>query len=202
MKQPALAVAIVFIALFTACSGGNKKVMIMASGKVTVDEKDPKSIRLDPGTTHNEKEITLSGTGKETLTVQAPDGNKTYDLSENGNYVLNLKPDTLVGGIVRYGTGDRTSNLTSEDVDNIIDSTRKLMAGQNASDAGKTYFIAPFTLKMLSTNENAKIIGPYNGIPGSIDAGDSKTGPEVYKLFTNKQKRQSLEELETQRKKS
>ena len=200
MKALKVAFFIFIVAVFTACSGSGKKVLIMASGKITVDEKDQKNIKLEPGTTHNEKEITLTG-DKETLTVQNAGTNKTFEVNEPGNYVLNLKPDTLVGGQVKYGAGNRTSNLTGEDVDHIIDSTQKLIAGQNASDETKTYFILPFTLKKISANSESRIVGPYNGIPGSVDAGSSGKAPELYKLFTNKQKREALDALIKERKK-
>lgn len=202
MNDIRFAVAVMCFAMLTACSGGNKKsIMIMASGKVTVGSSDSKNITLEPGTTHTEKEIVLESGDKETLTVQSPDGNKTYDLSEGGHYLLNLKKDTLVGGLVNYGTGGRTSNLTGEDVDNIIDSTQKLILGQNVSDESKTYFITPFTIKKISDNFTSKIIGPFNGIPGSISADDAGKAPEIYKLFTSKQKREELEKLIMERKK-
>lgn len=203
MNQLSVAVAVFLLTLLTACSGGGgKKVMVMASGKLTIDDKDQKNIKLEPGTTHNEKEIDLEGGGdKATITVQSPEGNKTFDVAGEGHYVLNLKPDTLVGGLVRYGSGGRTSNLTGEDVDHIIDSTQKLMLGQNTSDAGKTYFILPFSLKKISDNAAAKIVGPYNGIPGSVDVDNGGKSPEMYKLFTNKQKRETLDNLIKERKK-
>ena len=175
--------------------------MIMASGKVTVAESDPRQITLTSGTTHNEKEILLDGNDKETLTVKGPQGSKTYDLGEGGHYVLNLKTDTLVGGIVNYGAGNKTSNLTGEDVDRMIDSTRLLITGDNVSDDKKTYFIPPNTLKKISDNLESKIVGPFNGIPGSIDVNSSGKGPELYKLYTSKQKRESLDELIRERKK-
>jgi hypothetical protein len=201
MKLSKLSLALVIITAFSACSGGGKKVLIMASGKLTVDDNDQKHITVTSGTTHNEKEIELTGSGKETLTVQGPQGNKTYDLAEAGHYVLNLKPDTLVGGIVRYGAGNKTSNLTGEDVDRMIDSTQLLITGENVSDESKTYFIPPNSVKKLSTSTDSRIVGPYNGIPGSIDVNGSGKSPEVYKLYTTKQKRESLEDLIKERKK-
>lgn len=202
MKQLKTGLSITFFALLAACSGGgSRKVMIMASGKLSVSE-DQKTITLDPGTTHNEKEIDLGGGEKVTLAVKSPTGDKTYDVGENGHYVLNLKSDTLVGGIVRYGSTGMPTNLTNEQVDHIIDSTRQLMMGQNASDANKTYFIAPFTIKKVSGEEGAKIIGPYNGIPYSLDVDKSGKAPEVFKFSTNKQNRETLENLDKQRKKA
>ena len=201
MNDLKVALAAFVLVALTACSGGEKKILVMASGEITADEKDPKNIKLVPGTRHNEKEIVVPGGDKQTITVQSPAGNKTYDVNENGHYVLNLKPDTLVGGIVRYGTGYKTSNLSGEDVDHIIDSTQKLLIGQNASDANKTYFITPFSIKKISPNSESRIIGPYNGIPGSVDMDNAGKGPEMYKLFTAKQKRQSLDDLIKERKK-
>ncbi|MEJ7737870.1 MAG: hypothetical protein WKF97_10625 [Chitinophagaceae bacterium] len=202
MKQGKLALGIIILAACSACSGGgSKKVLIMASGKLTVNESDSKNIKLEPGNTHNEKEIVVDGGDKQTLTVQSPDGDKTYEVNEAGHYVLNLKRDTLIGGLVRYGSTGMATNLSGEQVDHIIDSTQKLMLGQNASDESKSYFIAPFSIKKLSANADSKILGPYNGIPSSIDVDASGKGPEMYKLFTNKQKRETLEELIRQRSK-
>ncbi len=202
MKQFRPVAAILLLSILAACSGGGgKKVLIMASGKVSVSE-DQKTVTLDPGTTHNEKEISLPGSEKETLTVKSPDGSKTFDLNEGGHYLLNLKTDTLIGGIVRYGSAGMASNLSNDQVDHIIDSTEKLIAGQNASDASQTYFIVPMTIKKITASEDAKIIGPYNGIPASIDVDKNGKGPEMYKFFTNKQKRESLDDLNKQRAKS
>ena len=201
MKLFRLVFSVLFVAALTACSGSGKKIVVMASGKLTIDANDQKILKLDPGTTHTEKEIILTGGDKETITVQSASGNKTYDVNESGCYLLNLKPDTLVGGVVNYGVGNKASNLTGEDVDHIIDSTQKLMMGQNASDDKKTYFILPFTIKKISSNIDARIVGPYNGIPGSVDAGSSGKMPEVYKMFTNKLKREAVDALIQERKK-
>ena len=203
MKQLKTGLSVAFFALLAACSGGgSKKVMIMASGKLGVSE-DQKTITLDPGTTHNEKEIDLAGSDKATLTVKGtPGGDKTFDVNENGHYVLNLKPDTLTGGLVRYGSTGMPVSLSNEQVDHIVDSTQQMMMGQNTGDANKTYFIAPFSLKKITGEEGSKIIGPYNGIPYSLDVDKSGKTPEVYKLSTNKQTRQTLEDLDKQRKKA
>lgn len=203
MKRHQFAVAFVLLTALSACSGGgSKKVLIMSSGKIIVNENAPVTVKLEPGTTHNEKEILLTSADKETITVDGGQGNKTFDVTEPGYYVLNLKPDTLVGGLVRYGTGGRTSNLTAEDVDHIVDSTQQLLLGQNVNDNSKTYFIPPFTLKKLTAESGSKIIGPYNGVPNSVEADASGKSPEMYKLFTNKQKRESLNELIMERSKS
>src|SRR4051812_3465577 len=110
MKELKFAVVLVIAAAMTACSGGGKKVLIMSSGKITVDANDRKKIKLASGTQHNEKEINLES-GDEQLSVETPDGNKTFDIKEAGSYVVNLKPDTLVGGVIKYGAAQNTSRI-------------------------------------------------------------------------------------------
>jgi hypothetical protein len=101
--------------------------------------------------------------------------------------------------VVNYGAAGMPGSISSDLLDHIIDSTKQLMAGQNASDEKKTFFLPPFTLKKLSTQDNAKIIGSFHGIPYSNDPDASGKIPEVYKFFTNKQKRETVEDLEKQR---
>jgi hypothetical protein len=199
MKNKVLVPVVILSAgLLASCSGGQKKVKIVASGKVTVTDN---TIRVDPGFTHNEQEATFNG-DKVTLTVTSTKGdNKTFDLTENGSYLLNLQTDTLIGGVVNYGSSGMPGSITSDQLDHIIDSTQQLMEGKNASEANKTFFLTPFTIKKISAQDNARIIGSFNGIPYSNDPDASGKTPEVYKFFTNKQKRETLTDLMTQREK-
>jgi len=182
------------LVVLTACSGGGKKVLVMASGKITADANDPKKIKLEPGSSHNEKELVLSG-GDESITVDNNGNSKSYDIKETGSYVLNLKPDTLVGGVIRYGASENSQHLDMDQLNHIIDSTKALMTGKNASDANKSYFIPPMSIKKISSNAEAALIGPYNSIPGSVQVDKEGNGPETYKFFTNKQKQESLDKL-------
>ena len=152
MKQFPFVILLSIVSMFAACSGGGRKVLIMASGKLTVDANDQKKVKLQPGTTHTEKEIILTGTEPAQINVESTDGSKTFDIKDAGSYVLNLKPDTLVGGIIRYGASMNNTRLGMEELEHMIDSTRQLMAGRNASDANKSYFIPPFSLKKISDN--------------------------------------------------
>ena len=195
-------IPVMSLSLLAACSGGGsgKKVTIMASGKITVNEQDQKNITLDPGTTHNEKELILTESEKSTLTVTTPDGKKTFDVDGAGHYLLNLQTDTLTGGLVKYGGENNAKTLTLEDVNNMIDSTEQLLLGKNTTDANKTYFLPPFTIKKVSDEYSSRVVGPYNGIPGSVTSSDGKAA-EIYKFFTNKDKRVSLEKLRAEQKK-
>ena len=179
---------------FAACSPGVvKKVKVMSSGKIQVDEAT-KAITFTPGTQHNEADLTLSEKDK-TVTVKTPDGDQTYEVPESGVYVLNLKTDTLIGNMVNFGNGGQTTSITTEQLEHIIDSTQQLINGQNASDEKKTYFIVPKTIKKLTANTNAQLINPYNNIPYKVEVDKDGKAPEIYKFVTARQKRESLNEL-------
>jgi hypothetical protein len=179
---------------FAACSPGvEKKVKVMSSGKLQVDEAT-KAVTFTPGTQHNEVELTLTEKDK-AVTVKSPEGDLSFEVPDNGLYILNLKTDTLIGNIVNFGAAGVPSSISTEQLDHIIDSTQQLINGQNASDEKKTYFIVPKTIKKLTTNLNAQLINPYNNIPYKVEADKDGKAPEIYKFFTAKQKRESLNEL-------
>ena len=185
---------------FMACSGGGnsneKRVVVMASGKLTVTDK---TIELDPTMSHNEQDLVFKD-DKLTLTVKSTNGtSKTFDLTDNGVYVLNLQADTLTGGRVNYGATGRAGSITAEQRDKIIDSTEQLLLGNNASDVNGTYFLPPLTIKKVSTKTNTKIIGSFKGIPYSNSPDETGTVPDVIKFSTNREKRQTLKELDSQK---
>ncbi|NII24697.1 hypothetical protein HB364_06395 [Pseudoflavitalea sp. X16] len=199
MKLFSILTVCLAIVFFTACSGGGSKagktLVVMSSGKMQIDKTKPETIGFEPGNQHNEEILTYSGDAKVTVTVKSPTGDKTYELPENGIYLLNLKKDTLIGGIVNFGNAGMPTSISTEQLEHIIDSTQKLMLGQNASDANKTYFLAPGSVKKVSANESARILGPYNAIPYKVEADKDGNAPEFYKFFTNAQKRESLGDL-------
>lgn len=194
MKYSLLAVCSIAL-LAAACSSApktGKKLVVMSSGKLKTEGT---TITLEPSNQHNEAELQLPGGEKVTVTVKSPSGDKTYDLPEDGTYLLNLKTDTVIGNIVNFGTGERPKSITTEQLHHIIDSTQQLIMGLNASDEKKTYFIVPSTIKKISAAQSAQLIGPYKNIPASVEVGEDGNAPEMYKFFTNKQKRESLNDL-------
>ena len=189
------------IALFCmACSGSanknEKRVMIMASGKITVTDK---TVEVDPSLTHNEQSVIFTD-DKVALTVKSTAGtSKNFDLTENGVYLLNLQTDTLIGGLVNYGSIGMPGSISAEEMDHIIDSTQKLMQGLNASDAKGPFFIPPFNLKKVSAKSNTKIVGSFKGIPYKNEPDNDGNLPDVIKFFSVKQKRETLKDLMEQR---
>ena len=189
-------VGVILLAGSISCSSNQhvKKVFVLSNGKFTVDESQ-QNISLDPSNTHTEQELTFNKGEKVTISVKSPEGTHSFDVPDDGSYVLNLKVDTLTGGVVNYGTSGRPASMSTEQFERMIDSTQQLIDGRNASDQKKTYFIPPSSIKKISTATSVKVIGPYKGIPYSLDADESGKTPEVYKFFTNKQQRESLDDL-------
>lgn len=189
-------IAVCMIAFFAvACSSGGdggKKLVVMSSGKMKAAGK---TINFEPGGQHNELTLDFKDSEKVTVTVKSNGGDKTFDLPDNGIYLLNLKSDTMIGSQVNFGSGGMPTSISTEQLQHIIDSTHQLIMGQNASDEKRTYFLAPGNIKKISANLSARLLGPYNAIPYKVDADKDGKAPEIYKFFTNKQKREALDEL-------
>ena len=183
------------IIMLAACGGAShqKKVVIMSNGKLTIDESKQK-IKQDPSLSHVEETLEFT-TDKVKLEVESSYGKKEFDIADDGTYILNIKADTLVGSLVNYSASPKATSITREELERIIDSTRQLLEGRNASDEKKTYFIIPNTIKKISTNIDVVILGPYKLIPQKVDVDASGNAKEVYKFFTNKDKRETLNDM-------
>lgn len=193
---PAYCIALFCMACSGSASKNEKRVMIMASGKITVTDK---TIEVDPSLTHNEQSVVFTD-DKVALTVKSTAGtSKNFDLTENGVYLLNLQTDTLIGGLVNYGSIGMPGSISAEEMDHIIDSTQKLMQGLNANDAKGPFFILPFNLKKVSAKNNTKIVGSFKGIPYKNEPDNDGNLPDVIKFFSVKQKRETLKDLMEQR---
>jgi hypothetical protein len=198
MKSISFLTAIAVILFASACSsgdsGGGKKVVVWSSGNMVLDPANKTTINFEPGNRHNEEVITLTG-GDKSITVKSPSGDKTYEIPDNATYLLNLKADTVIGSYVNFGTGQGTTKLDAETLDRMIDSTQKLMTGEGASEANKSYNLPPNSIKKISANINANLLSPYKNIPYEVTPDEKGNPPEYYKFFTNKQKREALKEL-------
>ena len=170
--------AIAALAFLAACSSEQRKVVVMASGKLQVNGN---TITLDPGTTHNE--VTLEPDG-DSVTVTSGGNNTGFAVKEPGLYVLNLKKDTIVGSYQRTGTDNSLQKISQEDLFNRADSLAALMKGTNVSEAARNFNLPPMSIAKVSANANAQIIGPFRKIPGSFDPSKEH---EIYKFYTNKE---------------
>lgn len=178
MKKIFFALTPVLFVFFSCSSGGGKKVLVMASGKVQVNGN---VITLEPGSTHNEVSVEPDG---DSIQVVAPTGTTGYSVKENGLFLLNLKKDTLVGSYQRTGTDNSQQVISQDDLFNRVDSLNALMAGTNVSEGARNFNIPPFKMSRISGNTNAQIVGPFRKLPGSFDPSKEH---EVYKFYTNKE---------------
>ena len=185
-------------AMGMGCGSRNaaKRVVIMASGKVILEGN---TISLDPSFTHTEADQTFKDDKLQLTLKKTGDPDKTFTLDQDGVYVINLQNDTLIGSTINYGEQGRPGRITAEMLDHIIDSTKALMNG--SSTAKDAYFLPPLTLKKVSDKLNTKVIGAYKGIPYSNEADNTGKVPDVIKFFTNKDKREALEDLINQKEK-
>jgi hypothetical protein len=100
----------------------------------------------------------------------------------------------LIGNLVNFGSSGVPASISGEQLQHIVDSTKQLINGENVDNV-KTFFIVPNSVKKLTTNLNAQLLNPYKNIPYKVEADKEGKAPEIYKFSTNKQKRESLEEL-------
>ncbi|MEO8582987.1 MAG: hypothetical protein ABI415_04270 [Flavitalea sp.] len=180
--------ALVSLCVLAGCtSGGGKKVLVMASGKVAVNGN---TITLKPGSSHNEVTVEPNG-GK--VTVITGTASKDYEVKESGLYILNIKTDTIVGSYLQTGTNPTPRAITEEEVNKRTDSLRQLMSGTNVNAQSKNYNIPPSSIGFVTKNTDAQIIGPYLNVPASFDPSQKH---EIYKFYTNKEIAELLEKLD------
>ena len=163
----------------------------MSSGKLSVNGN---AVNFEPGTQHNEQTITLKG---DKLTVTDPSGSKDYAVTEPGTWLLNLKKDTLIGSFQVFGeAGTREGRITQEQMMQRMDSLQQLMTGANVTAARKNHFLAPNDFKKITSTDNAIVVGPFKGMPASLEPDKKGNIPEVYKFISNKDARETLDRLE------
>ena len=175
------------VCFVAGCSEGEqKKVLVMASGKVNISGN---VVTLEPGTTHTENEINVS---EEKITVTSPAGSTDFPVPDAGLYLLNIKNDTLVGSYQRIGTESSQAVITQENLRTRLDSLNQLLVGTNVNTTNRNYFIPPNQITKVSANAGAQVIGPYKTVPGSFEGGKEH---EIYKFYTNKEMREIVDKL-------
>jgi hypothetical protein len=181
MRISPLLLPAVFV-LFSACKGHEKKVLVYASDKITVDDsKQNITIANGDGTTHHEEELDFSNGDPITLNVTSPQGKYSVTISGDGLYIANLKTDTVVGSRQHIGSGGGEERITREALKQKLDSLEKLVMDQNVSDANQNYFILPGKAALITAETKAKVFGPFTTVPGGFDASSV---PAIYKFYS------------------
>jgi hypothetical protein len=182
------------IVCFSACKGHQKKVLVYASDKITVDNNQQHiTVSNGDGTTHHEQVLDFTTGDPVTLNVETPQGKYTISIPDDGLYIANVKNDTVVGSKQHVGEEGGESKITQDVLKQKLDSLQKLAADQNVSDANQNFFIIPGKAVKLTTEVNAKVFGPFTSIPGSFDAGSV---PAIYKFYSMREMRQIIANLQ------
>lgn len=171
---------------FLAIACGQKKILVMASGKISIKGN---AVSVEAGNTHSEEIFLL---GEDELVVKNDAGNKAIPVPANGFYLLNLKNDTLVGSYRAVAAGAGKTLITQDELQKSIDSLQALSEGRNVSAASRNFFIIPGGIAMVTENTSADIIGPFRKLPTTFEGGREY---EIYKFYTNKEIREVIASL-------
>ncbi len=178
------------VLMLGSCTAHKKKVIVYANSTIGTDA-DQTHLTVKGGTTHVEKELIFSTGDPVQLEVTGPSGNQKFEVKEDGEYLLNLKADTVVGSMQHIGANAATE-VTQVQLKAHLDSLNKLVHNQNVTATSKNYFVAPGQIVKVTTFPEAKIWGPFTTIPGSFDAGSV---PEVYKFYNVSEVREIISKL-------
>jgi hypothetical protein len=168
------------ITCFTACKGHDKKVLVYSTGDIQVDNTK-QHITVSDGSGHREQELEFTGGDPVALDVESPAGKLSFNVQEDGLYILNLQHDTVIGSFQHVGSDNGEAKITQDMLKQKLDSLQKLTQNENVSEANRNYFIAPGKMVKISSNTQGRVFGPYVPIPGSFDAGSV---PEIYKFYS------------------
>lgn len=166
----------------------------MGRGDITATGND---IAMKDGSGYAEQTVEVTGDKAVSWNVETPAGKTTITIPEDkGFYILNLKTDTIVGAEQIMGRDLGTRTISQEELKVKIDSLTKLTAGANVSS--HNYFILPKQLIKISPNIEAKVFGPFNKIPSTLEADKNGNAPELYKFYTNTEMRELIANLKKQ----
>ena len=185
-----------FAMLFLAsCSGGSKKIIVYTNSNADINE-EAKTITQKDVEGHVEKTLNYSGGDKTALTIKLLSGEQKIDIPEGGYYIVNAKAkDTIIGGFQKYSTPEEANRvMTQEELMHNIDSLKQMAQGLNTNAASKTFFILPYTAAKITTNTDAKVVGPYHRVTSVEKVGDKD--PEVYRFYSIKEVRETIGKLE------
>jgi hypothetical protein len=186
--------ALCFIMAFFACSSPvTKKVLVVGRGKITATGND---IKMNDDLATAEETVEVHGDKPVSYNVTTPTGKTTIEIPvDKGFYILNLRSDTLVGSLQVMGKDLGGRTISQEELKTKIDSLNKLTTGANVSPANHNFFILPNQLSKVTSNMDAKVFGPFNKIPSTIEADQNGKAPEIYKFYSNNELRQLIANL-------
>lgn len=182
--------------LLLSCGGNNlKRVLVISRGVATID-KDAKTITVISGTSSEEQTVDFDTKDKVTLQIASQAGKASVDLDSPGYYVVNAKPDTIVGSYQRYGAPPtETKTFTQDFIKHQIDSLQGLIKDSNVNAANRNYFVLPNHAVKVTDNTDATIVGPFHNITSVQQQGNKE--PEVYRFYMVSEIRETIDHLKS-----
>ncbi len=191
---------LLLITVFSACSSHTKRIMVIAKGSAIINT-DTKTITLKDGGGTDEKTADFNQSGALNIELKKEDGTTTINIADKGLYMLNGKNDTIIGSYQQYGAVPKeTKIITQAELAKDIDSLIALTENKNVSSANKNYFILPYHAVKITDNIDAFIVAPYHRMTSIEKQGNAD--PEVYRFWSIKEIRETIDHLKTMTKKS
>jgi hypothetical protein len=183
--------ALTIVVAFAACTSSpqKRKLLVLGKGSVTIKGKE---INVTGGTNADQKEIEIDPTGTFSYNITTPTGKSSIDINDSGYYILNLRPDTVVGSHRIEGRDYNNPNpITMEQTKRNIDSLQQLAQGLNVSEANQNYFIPSGKLqRVVGHTDHVFVFGPYHPVFNKLEPG-----AEIYKFFSSNENRETIEHL-------
>ena len=156
--------------------------------------KKPKQLPYPVAPAVKNKLLILIQRIRVTLQINSQAGKATVDLDNPGYYVVNAKPDTIVGSYQHYGAPPKeTKTYTQEYLKQQIDSLQKLIKDSNVSAANRNYFLLPNHAVKVTDNTDAFIVGPFHQMTSIQQQGNKE--PEVYRFYMVSEIRETIDHL-------
>jgi hypothetical protein len=178
------------VIIFMACSNNKKRVVVFYKGSFS-QEKNKLNIVGQKG--HLEKDFILASS-TENLILEG-NYNTTSTLNSAGLYVVNAKPDTIVGAYQVYAKPkSENTSLTIAFVEKQIDSLQQLIQGKNITATNRNFYILPGQVIKISDNAHATVVGPFHKMTSiAVEKGQE---PEVYRFYHLSEIRELIEKLQ------
>lgn len=183
------------VVLLAGCGGNNlKRVLVISRGAAAID-KEAKTITINSGTSSEEQTVDFDTKDNIALQVTSQAGKTTLNMDAPGLYVINAKPDTIVGSYQHFGApAKETSTYKQDFIKQQLDSLQQLIENKNVSAANKNFFILPNHVVKITDNTDAVIVGPFHKLT-ALDPKDGKT-PEVYRFQMVSEVRETIAHLQ------
>lgn len=186
-----MCVALALLALAACKQIPATKVIVYSKGKPTVNKDDLKIQVPENGS--GAEDVVLQYFTEKNLSFEVSSGaNKTtIEASKEGVFIINARPDTIVGSYQNYGAPKKaTSTVSQDEIKQRIDSLEQLIVGKNVSAANRNFIVYPNTGVKLTNNPDAEVVAPFHQMT-SVAVVEGKEA-EVYRFYTTNEIREII----------